>query len=294
MANTLLIQVATVGNAAGPFNLYYNTESPGTLLASGITAQQLINGYMLYDVTPAATSILIVDPGICNTITTLTVNYPSPTATPTPTLTISLTPTQTPTPTGTPPVTPTNTITPSQTGTLQPATPTPTATTTQTPTPTNTATPPVTPSATVTPFPTPSITRTVSQTPTQTPTQTVTPTETPVTAVTLNAKLNNTPLYDATLYYSINDTVNFTNIGTYFTNTANYSPIGTFNAQIGDTVRIYGADYGTTSQASSCYSTDPNDPCAFTCYTGSFVVDSANFNLYIIINVSAGGLFTYC
>jgi hypothetical protein len=129
----------TGGAAEGPFSLYYDTVTPANILASGLSWQDLVDGYEIYGVSDTATKILIVNLDL-DCLTTSSYNLPSPT--PTPTLTQTLSSTPTPTPTVTVTTTPTNTITPGLSAT---PTPTPTLTLTATPTPTATYVPPVPP-----------------------------------------------------------------------------------------------------------------------------------------------------
>jgi len=124
----------TKGLAEGPFNVYYDTVSPSNLLASGLTRQDLLDGYDLLDVSNTISAILVtnLDPDCLSTG-----SYVFPTPEPTPTLTATPTPTATPTlttsqgsvPTPTPTLTstPTQTLTstPTQTPTLTPTTSTP-------------------------------------------------------------------------------------------------------------------------------------------------------------------------
>jgi len=126
-----------------------------------------------------------------------------------PTPTPTETPTNTPTATDTPSATPTNTDTPTATATDTPSI-TPTATATDTPTITPTNTPSTTPTETLTP----TVTETPLVTPTETPT--VTPTLGPIPSVGVN--------YGSSIEGVINNT---TPIFHY-----------TFQAQVGDTVRI--------------------------------------------------------
>lgn len=120
----------TSGLAEGPFSIYYNVVSPSTILASGLSRQDLLDGFDVYEVDSSATKILVVnlDPDCLNTGS---FDLPSPTPTPTVTATPTATPTQTltATPTTTPNVTSTATPTPTQTLTRTlTATPTPTTT----------------------------------------------------------------------------------------------------------------------------------------------------------------------
>ena len=131
--------VTITGDAAGAFDIYYDTVSVGTQLASGVSKNDMVNGRYVTGVPDNAVSIIVynADSNCQNYVTYLL-------ATPTPTPTVTPTPTPTPTPTvldctiasgtvsiPTPTPTPTLTVTP---------TPTPTSTTTPTPTPTPTNT----------------------------------------------------------------------------------------------------------------------------------------------------------
>lgn len=116
----------TGGLAEGPFTIYYDTVSAGTLIASGLSRQDLLDGYDVLDVPLEAKEILVVnlDPDCLNT-GSFSLPSPTPTPTTTPTLTLTATPTLTPTPTITPNLTTTPTPTPTITLT---ATPSPTVT----------------------------------------------------------------------------------------------------------------------------------------------------------------------
>lgn len=120
------IRIAS-GLAEGPFNIYYDSVSPGTLLASNITREELLSGYDVFDVSASISSILVTnqDADCLNTGSYL---FPTPTPTPTstptttatPTLTLTSTPTATATLTPTPTLTKTPTATPTLTPTLTP------------------------------------------------------------------------------------------------------------------------------------------------------------------------------
>ena len=128
--------VSISGDAEGPFNIYYDTVSSGTLVASNVSKSTLVGGYSI-TVAGNPTSIIVVNTDSdCQNSET----YYLPTATPTPT----------PVPTATP--TPTPTSVPNCTlwgGSVVLASATPT------PTPTGTPTPSATPTPTGTPTPTP-------------------------------------------------------------------------------------------------------------------------------------------
>ena len=138
-------QVFISGDAAGPFDIYYDSISGGTQLYTGVTRSNLLTGYTVTGIPDSASSIIVLntDSG-CNNPVTYFIKPPTPTPT--------VTPTPTPTPTvvvdctlaggsvtqPTPTPTPTPTSTPVVTATFTP-TPTPTATNTPTPTPTTTS-----------------------------------------------------------------------------------------------------------------------------------------------------------
>jgi len=136
------------GDAPGPFNIYYDTASAGTLVYSSASRTELINGLIVGGVPVTASIIWIqsLDPD-CDEI----LPYYLPTPTPTPQ------PTATPAPTPTPVVEDctlsgsfvyTFTPTPAPTATPVPsATPTPTPAPTATPAPTPTPTPTLEPSS---------------------------------------------------------------------------------------------------------------------------------------------------
>ena len=85
---SVTIQVASIGNSAGPFDIYYDTGLypptvvPGNLLISGVTTQQLLNGFVVSPVPGTALNILVVDPGTCDTVTVIPIIYPTPPPTP--------------------------------------------------------------------------------------------------------------------------------------------------------------------------------------------------------------------
>jgi hypothetical protein len=99
LTKTVLIQVTTIGSAAGPFNI---SDDLSGVVASGVTASQLINGYYVI-VDYYATAVYIQSTGVCNTDIKILIN-------PDPTLTSTAVNSPTPTPTQT--STPTNTLTP--------------------------------------------------------------------------------------------------------------------------------------------------------------------------------------
>ena len=132
--------VTISGDAAGPFNIYYDTISVGTLVDSNVSRASLLTGYSV-SIAGSPTTIIVVNTDsdcqnseIFYVATPTPTPTPVPTATPTPTPTFVLnctlfggsvsfatatptpTPTATPTPTNTPTLTPTPTPTP--TGTL--------------------------------------------------------------------------------------------------------------------------------------------------------------------------------
>lgn len=122
------------GDAAGNFDIYYDSISVGTQLATGITRTVLLAGYTITTVPDTATSIIVVNSDTeCGNSVVYPIKPITPTATPTPT------------PTPTPTVAVDCTL---SGGSVIEPTPTPTPTPTVTPTPTNTPT--------VTPTPTPS------------------------------------------------------------------------------------------------------------------------------------------
>lgn len=130
--------VTISGDAAGPFNIYYDSISSGTLVASNVSRASLLTGY---SVTIAGTPVSIIVVNTDSDCQNSQIYYlptptptptPVPTAAPTPTPTLlncglwggsvtlaSVTPTPTPSvPTPTPTVGPTATPTPTPTGTI--------------------------------------------------------------------------------------------------------------------------------------------------------------------------------
>jgi hypothetical protein len=117
----------TDGLAGGPFDIYYNVVDPSNLLASGVSRQDLLNGYDVLGVDNSAVSILVTNMDLdCLNTGSYLLPGPTPTPTVTATPTATKTSTPTPTPTQTPEITSTATSTP--TLSLSPtstATPTP-------------------------------------------------------------------------------------------------------------------------------------------------------------------------
>jgi hypothetical protein len=137
-------QVFISGDAAGPFDIYYDSVSVGTQLDTGVSRSNLLTGYTVGGIPDSASSIIVfnTDSG-CNNSVTYFIKPPTPTPTVTPT----------PTPTPTVPV-----DCSMSGGSIIEATPTPTPTPTTTPTPTATGTATPTPTPTSTPTPTPTLT----------------------------------------------------------------------------------------------------------------------------------------
>lgn len=306
---SITIQVTSVGNSAGPFDIYYDTGLypptivGGNLLATGVTPQQLLNGFVVSPVPPSALNILVVDPGICDAVHVIPIIYPTPTPTPSVTPTSTVTPSNTPTATITPSVTPTSTVTPSVTPTYT-LTPTPTATATITPsvTPTLSLTPTLTPTLTLTPTPTrtPRATHTPTATPTSTPTFTPTPTPTPAAAQVnfYGAVQSSTVTYNGRIYYSINDSnpANFISLGDIPSTQTSYGAIGSINVSLGDTVYYYGADatvYYIDANVQSCYNTDGTYCFPTTCGIQSITISSYYTFIYTRLRV-AGDEYVYC
>ena len=128
--------VTISGDAAGPFDIYYDSVSVGTLVDSNVDRASLLAGYSVSIAGSPATIIVVnTDPYCGNSQVYQVIQYtptptPSPTPTPTPFPTavlnctlfgMSVTVTQNATPTPTPTLTPTATP-------VVPATPTPTPT----------------------------------------------------------------------------------------------------------------------------------------------------------------------
>lgn len=130
------------GDASGPFNIYYDTASAGTLVYSSASRENLINGLIVTGVSPTASYLVLhnLDPD-CDNFVTKDISSPTPSPTPEPTPTPSptsvvvdctlsgslvlVTPSPTPTLTSTPAATPGPSSTP---GTTPTTTPTPTNT----------------------------------------------------------------------------------------------------------------------------------------------------------------------
>jgi hypothetical protein len=150
MSKLFLVTLPSSYTTPGPFNIYYDTVSTGSIVASNITRTQLLAGYQV--TVPDSTFYIYVENKAMGCGNTARVDVSDPTPTPTPTSTPTNTPTLTRTPTSTP--TPTNTPTPTSSPTL---------------TPTQTSTPTLTPTLTLTNTPTNTPTRTATRTPTATP-----------------------------------------------------------------------------------------------------------------------------
>ena len=146
----------TEGNTLGPFDIYLSGSSGETLYASGITKNELVNGYVVSfpDGVPSSSVVVTNTAFGCSNEEILIFPSATPSITPTTSIPASITPTPTITPTKSPTITPTLTVTPTRT-------PGPTITPTQTPT----ITPSLSIGTTTTPTPTPTITRTPSITP---------------------------------------------------------------------------------------------------------------------------------
>lgn len=129
--------VTISGDAAGPFDIYYDTVSVGTLVDSGVTRSSLLAGYSVTIAGSPASIIVVNTDADCQNSQVHILPTPTPTPTPLPTMTPTPTPTAvtnctlfgltvsltanatpTPTPTATPTRTPTPTPTPTPTGTI--------------------------------------------------------------------------------------------------------------------------------------------------------------------------------
>jgi len=149
MSFPIYILLTSVGDEAGPFDIYSDSDNYVTPVVTNVPSSALTQYYTL-TVPDGTTAIRIVSEGTCtNSIDISVQNLPTPSVTPTNTATLTPTPavTQTNTPSITPSETPTNT--PTVTNTNTPGL-SPTQTQTQTGTPTNTPTntPTVTPTQT--------------------------------------------------------------------------------------------------------------------------------------------------
>jgi hypothetical protein len=151
----------TEGNTLGPFDIYLSGSGGETLYASGITKNELANGYVVSfpDGVPSSSVVVTNTAFGCSNEEILIFPSATPSITPTRSIPASVTPTPTITPTKSPTITPTLTVTPTRT-------PPPTITPTQTPT----ITPSLSVGTSITPTPTPTVTRTPSIVPTLTPT----------------------------------------------------------------------------------------------------------------------------
>lgn len=131
--------VTISGDAAGPFNIYYDSVSSGTLVDSNVSRASLLTGYSV-TITGTPVSIIVVNTDSdCQNSQTYYLPTPTPTPTPVPTSAptptptfvlncalwggsvtiVSVTPTPTPSvPTPTPTSGPTATPTPTPTGTI--------------------------------------------------------------------------------------------------------------------------------------------------------------------------------
>jgi hypothetical protein len=148
---TLKVQITTAGSTVGPFSIYHTSIAAPNLLVSGITRQELVDGYYI-DVDTLYNVLYVESTGKCESTDSFTysiVPTPAPTAAPT----AAPTPAPTTAPTAAP--TPSPTAPPSESPTPAPTTPAPVTPAPVTPAPTPSPTPaPITP-APVTPAPTP-------------------------------------------------------------------------------------------------------------------------------------------
>lgn len=107
MANrTLKVQILTAGSTVGPFSIYHTSISAPNLLVTGVTRQQLVNGYYI-DVDTLYNVLFIKSTGKCSTEDSFVysiVPTPAPTAAPTaaPVTPAPVTPSPTPSPTAAP------------------------------------------------------------------------------------------------------------------------------------------------------------------------------------------------
>ena len=132
MAFSVTICLTTPETEAGNFSLYHTSITPGNLMYSNLTKQELINSFFVAGIPNESTELYLVSNDECTNFIVIDVSVPpTPTPSPSPTPTPTATPTPTPTPTATPGPTPTPTPTPWPT-----MTPTYTPTSTPTPTPT--------------------------------------------------------------------------------------------------------------------------------------------------------------
>jgi hypothetical protein len=172
---TLKIQITTAGSTVGPFDVYHTAITTPNRIATGVTRQQLVNGYYI-DVDTLYNVLFIKSTGKCSTEDSFVysiVPTPAPTAAPT---AAPVTPAPTPNPTAapvTPAPTPSPTAPPSESPTPAPVTPSPTNAPTAAPvTPSPTAAPtaaPVTPSPTAAPTAAPVTPAPVTPSPTPSP-----------------------------------------------------------------------------------------------------------------------------
>ena len=163
---TLKVQILTAGSTIGPFSVYHTLYSPSNLLVTGVTRQQLVDGYYI-EVDTLYNVLLVKSTGKCGTEDTFVYSI-VPTPAP-------VTPAPTPSPTAAP-VTPAPTPAPTAAPTAAPVAP-PSTSPTPAPTPEPTASPtaaPVTPSPTASPTAAP-------VTPAPTPEPTASPTPAPIT-----------------------------------------------------------------------------------------------------------------
>lgn len=316
MSVTVSIQVVSIGNSAGPFNLYYDSQTPSNLLLTGVTPSQLLAGFYIYNIPDSATSVLVVDTGLCDDTVTIPIIQLTPASTLTPTATPTITPTKTATNTPTPTFTPTPTQTITKTITPTP-TPTFTPTNTQTPsqTPTKTGTPAVSPSNTMTPTwtptmtPTPTNTPTKTATPSNTPTKTATPTMTPTNTMTPTmTPTSTTPvvlnIYGDTLktsteaaniYYSINDDIYYLTDDILFYSPNSSRLIISRTCAIGDIIRVYIGNYDRAgipivARFGDTYLTQGS----FACGIYTTTATSLTVSIYATAMVDGDGNFTYC
>jgi hypothetical protein len=144
------------GNAVGPYDVFLSGSSGLTLYASGVTQNQMINGFLISLPSGFTSSSIVINNMSFGCATQDIVPFPTPTLSPTPS--ISVTPSRTPSISVTPSITATPSVTPTITPSITPP-----------PSVTPSITPSITPSRTslISLSPTPSIT--ISRTPSTTP-----------------------------------------------------------------------------------------------------------------------------
>jgi len=75
MSVSITITIGTLGPATGPYNLYIDTDSFVTPIATGLTRNQLLNGYTT-SVSDLVNTIRVKSTASCTNYIDITIPYP--------------------------------------------------------------------------------------------------------------------------------------------------------------------------------------------------------------------------